>query len=129
LAAGKYDIVTAILKVPVRRRVDQHPAAYVLEAGESLEYNAMSGLRRLRENTPNARYFVPASQRVRDVVRESTKDDVPDDVRFQELMDRVEALIALAYADHRDASGNGMWFPLGFHLYRTLSSTRWTEGR
>ena len=118
LAAGRYDAFTAVLKAPVRRRDDQHPAAFVLEAGQSLENGAMNRLRKLRDNAPNTRYFVPASQRVRDVVRGSTKDDVPDDVRFQELMDRVEALIALAYADHRDASGNGMWFPLGFHLYR-----------
>lgn len=118
LATGRYDTVTAILKVPVRRRDDQHLAAFVLEAGQSLENGAMNRLRRLRENAPNMTYHVPASERVREVVRRAAKDEVPDDLRFQVLMDRVEALIALAYADHRDASGNGMWFPLGLHLYR-----------
>ncbi len=124
LVAGSHDTLTAMLKVPVRRRDDQHPAAYVLEAGQSLDNGALNRLRKLRENKPNTRYFVPASERVRDAVRRATIDEVPDAPRFDELMDRVEALIALAYADHRDAAGNGMWFPLGLHLYRAQQQNR-----
>jgi hypothetical protein len=118
LAAGRYDSLAAILKVPVRRKDDQHPAAYVLEAGLSLENSAMNRLRKVRENKPNTTYYVPASERVRETVRRAVNDEAPDDSRFGELMDRVEALIALVYADHGDTNGNGMWFPLGLHQYR-----------
>jgi hypothetical protein len=117
LAASRYGNLTAILKAPIRRGSDQAPAAYVLEAGKSLERDAMTRLRRLREGKPNTRYHVPASQQLRGPVRAATMDLVPDEHRFDEVFYRAEAFVALAHADYADSAMTGVWFPRGLHLF------------
>jgi hypothetical protein len=119
LGAGRYDTLRALLLTPIRRRDAQEAAAFALEVGQSLEYEAMNRLRKERDNTPNMTFHVPASERLIGVVHDALRDTIPDETRFDRLYYRAETLISLAYAQDRDGRGHGLWFPPGLHVFRT----------
>jgi SIR2-like domain len=126
LAAGRHDTLAALLLTNVHRRDRDEPAAAVLETLESLHHGAMEQLRKIRENKPNTTYKVPSSERLKDMVRPVTRDELPDDARFADVYFRAEALIALVSGGLGDPRFP-LFFPPGIHLYRTKEALVGTD--
>lgn len=119
VASGRYDTLTSLLKAGIRQRDEERPAAFTLEAAQSLDHGALNRLLRIRENKPKTTWHVPASERIHHVIRIAARDAVPDDARFDELFYRVEALVSLAYGADGESRRHGLWFPPGLHSFHT----------
>jgi hypothetical protein len=78
----------------------------------------MEQLRKVRDNKPDYTFRVPSAERLIEVVRAATRDQVPDDPRFASVFNRAEALIALVNGASRDPAYS-LWIPIGLHVFRT----------
>lgn len=66
----------------------------------------------------------PLSRRLSRVIREATRDILPEDSRFQEVFDRFEYLYALVYIDKFHFRDTRPWAPIGFFAWREQRSGR-----
>jgi hypothetical protein len=118
LAGARFKTLATLMTTRIRRRDQDQTTAVALQVGASLDYGAMNRLRKERENKPNTVFYVPASQRIRDAIRSAVADILPDESRFDEAFDRVEALVGLANGLDLQARGHATWFPRGLFLFR-----------
>jgi hypothetical protein len=117
LARGKAgeDVVADLLLLPQLRlglNGEVYTPSTALNVSEAVDH------RLAQQAIPDsARRYTPVSDHLFTVVRPFVRAIIPEDAVYEDLFDRFEYLVALAYADTR-AGGFGFWAPVGRLAWR-----------
>lgn len=119
IAAGRYDTFAALL-TKAAATVESKDQPLVLAV---FTWGVMDEA--VGRQLPNMKgHFTPLSDHLYMVLRESLKEYLPQDIRYQECFDRFEYLLGLVYVDLRyKQNGNApepirVWGPVGCFMWR-----------